>query len=410
MEAYPIPPEQWAETPIKREINPLTADEKHPEGYREGEDKGYRKIATLKDVTEPLVEPAGVRTRPSYDGFNEYGDEKNESIALAGGLENGELVVREGVARALDHAQQILDDVFGGEFNIVALDGFRSRDRQAAGFTRIMKEVLAGNENPSITEMYDAGMTADGTFAWVNADTDSAEYAAIASELMATAKEEIEAIAARKGEVTSEVVEELIYEIITISANSKVGPAAGRGVPLIFENNAHAGGGAVDMMFTDRTGKLINKVPFDFVGPEAGMDYMEDYANFEKFLATARGKGTLKKHLERMGFASPEAFTQKDWEMIRNALRIRYHLMKAVGATYYSAHDSNDGGEDWHIEPGNVTFGLNGKVVSQTESASRVFDSGNPGHALQKHGRQATAVWGGSTAHIIARRDFGLKM
>jgi hypothetical protein len=408
---YPVSPENWPSTPIVRDLNPKTAEPGNEAGLREGDDHGYRKIATRKDVHEPLVQPADVAfTRPSYDGFDEYGNSFDQNIVLAGGLPGGKLVVREEVARGLDRAQEMLTQFFAGDFNVVAIDGFRSRDRQAAGFTRIMmRDVLQGKEPEGITELYRAGKIADDTFAWVNADVNADEYKALAAELLAKPeiKQELESLAG-EGEITQDVLDEIVYEVITISANSNRGPAAGRKVPLVFENNAHAGGGAIDMMLADGQGRILNPVPFDFVGPEAAMDYLESDENCDALIRRIQSEpdSILGQHFKKIGMSA----TMKDLTVLREALRVAYHLMKSIGATYYSAHDPKGGGENWHMEPGNVVFNLDGSVYHRAPSAAENFDSGNPGHALQKHGRDATAVWGGATGHASAIKDHGLEI
>lgn len=133
MPAYSVPAEQWPETPIVISTNPVT-------GKPHGDDAGYRKVATLEDNHEELVKPAGIETRPVYDGKDEYGREHND--LLPGGVREGVLVVRKTLARALDYANQVLTDRLGGEYALVGLDGFRSGDRQRAGWDRLRKNLM----------------------------------------------------------------------------------------------------------------------------------------------------------------------------------------------------------------------------------------------------------------------------
>jgi hypothetical protein len=394
---YPIPPERWPDTPIVREINPLT-------GLIEGDDAGYRKVATLRINDAPLVKPS-VLCRPSYDGIDEYGFSRPE-IALPGGLQDGVLVVRETFARDLDDADAILQRVFRGEYTLCALDGFRSRDRQAAGFTRLLRGhmqnlgVTAENADRRIPEFLKAGNLADGTFSWVNANVSSAEYNAVSAELSTDVgfMQQLQEYSEESGDGDA------MYTYITVSANSGIGRAANRGIPLVFENNAHSGGGACDVFLLSGNGKPLNHVPFDYSGPEAGMDYLEDDSHFEQFRAKAMTDELIRAHLSVLG-VPPESFEWQHWVRLRSAIRVLYHLTKAKGWTYYS---SDHGGENWHLEGGNIAYDLRGRVIGSERTSETHPDSGNPGHALQKHGRDAVGVWGGHSGHQVAAK-YGLE-
>lgn len=412
---YRSNPEQWSVTPIIRHINPLMADKDNPAGYHEGEDKGYRNMRTDKTNFEPLVTPAGVITRASYDGLDEYGNSFNAKIVLKGGLPEGKLVVRENVARALDYAQLLLTRFFAGEYSIVAIDGFRSRDRQMDGFTRTMKEVMEAKNitNPTLTELFEVGNTADGTFSWVNGDKKSAEFQTLAQELLSdpTSQQEIQEIATKnlgEGETLEDKIADVVYSLITISANSNIGPAKDQKIPLDFEGNAHAGGGAIDMMLADKNGRILSPVPFDYVGEEAGMDFLESDENCDALIRKIQSEpnSILAQHFKKIGMSA----TMKDIRILREAVRIAYHLMKTIGATYYSADNPKDGGENWHYQPGNRIYDLDGNVYQSSESAETNPDSGNTGHTIQKKGRDATAVWGGETGHKLAMRDHSLQI
>lgn len=409
MHQYPIPVDQWDETPIKREHNPNT-------GFLEGEDDGYRNVSTLKANPEPMVVP-DVETRAIYDGDDLYDGSHNPKNEWEGGLEGRVQVVREMVARALDEMQRIMDEHSAGELKLVLLDGFRSGPRQSAGFRTTLHQVLQqrGLKDPTVTQLYGAARTANGTFSWVAPDTNSPQYAAAMNALKAdrVLGQEVEAIARQQlqegQQLSPESVDKIFADLIAISVNGRMGPAKDFPVPLNCENSSHSGGGAVDVMMTYQ-GSLAEPVPFDWVGKEASMDYMEDPAHFDEYKAEAARNPALREHLTKLGFEKPESFTWRDWELMRNVLRIRYHLLKSCNGTYYSAHDSNEGGENWHIEPdGVLLYGPDGNVISRSALADRFQSgSGNPGHTIQKLGRGATAVYGGGSAHEIARRDFGL--
>lgn len=398
---YPVAPECWATTPIVRAINPLT-------GLILGDDSGYRKVRTLPANDSPLVVPS-VLVRPSYDGVTEYGT-PDPSIALAGGLAGGKLVVRACVARQLEEADRLLAQVTGGELAVCALDGFRSWRRQADGFTRLLRlhmkreGVTETNLDDRILDFIKCGNLADGTMSWVNADVASSRYSLLAGEIKKDLKvyrQILEYAATLPGGTTPENEDEALYVYITISANSGIGKAAGCNVPLIFEGNAHAGGGAVDIFLVDRHGKPVNIVPFDFPGPEAGIDFMEKEGSYEAF--SARLDGVLMTHLTNSGVTH---LNRGIWERFRDVNRIRYHLGRAMGWTFYSGDVC---GENWHWEPGNIGYDARtGAVLHAEKTAESYPDSGNPGHALQVHGRDAVAVWGGASGHKLAR-SFGLE-
>ncbi len=396
---YAFQVEKWVSTPIVRKINPIT-------GMIEGDDSGYRRIKTLAQNTAPLVVP-DIIVRPSYDGIDEFGKKRDE-IALPGGLFDGKLVVRETFAKDLSRANKLLEKAFGGAYRLAALDGFRSWVRQAAGFTRLLRVhmerlgVTENNLDDRVLDFIRAGNLADGTFSWVNADVTSVTYGEVMGELlrddkfMAQLKEYAVTLKDVKDQMT-----EAMYVYITISANSGIGRAANRGIPLIFEGNAHAGGGACDIFLVNARGIPLNHVPFDWSGPEAGMDYLENGTNFGLFKAKIATEPVLAAHVKHYGITA-ENFQWKHWEILRDAIRVLYHLTKAMGWTYYS---SDHGGENWHIEGGNIGYNpLTGEVVYVEEGTHAQFpDSGNPGHALQISGREATAVWGGASGHLLAK-------
>lgn len=407
---YPISMGEWRNARIERPINPIT-------GLVEGDDAGYRNMATLGHNRSPLVIP-DVMIRGCYDGTDEYG-ERRADIALPGGVEGGKLLLRQTVAFGIQLLDQLVYEASDGEFIVAALDGFRSERRQAAGFTRLLRQqmdllgVTDGNHVERLPDFMRCSRTADGTFSWVRL---------AASEQLEAAKKQLDEDATFKERLTDWLLADLqmndirdlraqdymqgVKEYLTVSANSGIG--IGGGLALKSECNAHAGGGACDVFVVDReTGKPMNIVPFDYPGPEAGMDFMEGEGAFDRYLAAAEKNPLLKAHLQKLG-TTVSAFSLADWERIREAIRILYHAAKGAGFTYYS---SDHGGENWHLEPGNIIYepSTGGVVAFEALTAELHPDSGNPGHTLQRLGKNAVAVWGGSTAHEIARQNHGLQ-
>jgi hypothetical protein len=413
---YPVAPQDWADTPIVLEFNPLT-------GYNDGEDganeaignPGYKNMKTLAENDEPLVVPAGIMQRSVLDGYDEYGHGYHADTALPGGLKGRVLAVRETTARMLDEAQKLADVHYPGQYDLVLIDGFESGKRQAAGFGRALKGVLAGDGIPdardvTLTALYEAGVKTEGTYSSVIADRSSDGYELVSHELTsdAAARQEVEEIAAKNGWT----VDDVVFKLVTFMANAELHMGRSIKVGLLSECNAHAGGGAADIMPADKnSARLLNLVPYCYMGEEAGMAYMEAPGAYKKFLEAVKTKPALREHLLKLGYDSPDKFTRTDWEIFSRARRVRFHALKALGATFYSAHNPEEGGEDWHYEsPGVRLYGADGKLIKETALAGAYpDDSGNPGHTLQKLGPKETAVYGGGSAHRLARKHFGLE-
>lgn len=406
---YPIPMETWRNTRIVREINPLT-------GLFEGDDAGYRDMLTLQHNRSPLVVP-NVMIRSSYDGIDEFGDKQDP---LPGGLVGGKLVLRETAVRGIELVDQLVYEASDGEFVIAALDGFRSEQRQVAGFTRLLKQQMSvarvtednHADSQNIPSFMRCSRIADGTFSWVRV-AESPQFQSVLSRLQQDA--EFTAGIAQwimadldldLRDVQVHHYEAAIREYLTVSANCGFGHGAG--LPLNSECNAHAGGGACDVFVIDKaTGKPINLVYFDYTGPEAAIDFMEHDGAYEQYCTAVGQNPLLAQYLRRCGFDDISQFTLHEWEKIRGAIRILYHAAKGAGFTYYS---SDHGGENWHLEPGNIIYepSTGGVVAFEGLTAQLHPNSGNPGHTLQTLGKGAVAVWGGATAHSHARLNFGL--
>jgi hypothetical protein len=398
--------EAWRTTRIDRGINPLTE-------LIEGDDAGYRDMPTLRQNRSPLIVP-NVTIRASYDGTDEFGEKQD---ALPGGLVEGKLVLRETAARGIELLNQLVYEASDGEFAIVALDGFRSEERQAAGFTRLLRQqmspagVTEGNHLQNIPAFMRCSRIADGTFSWVRLaesprlqsvlsglQQDAEFTAGIAQWIMADLEIDL-------GDVQTHHYQSAIREYLTVSANCGFGHGAG--LLLNSECNAHAGGGACDVFVFDKTGKPMNLVYFDYAGPEAGMDFMEHDGAYEQYCTAVGQNPLLAQYLRRCGFDDISKFTLHEWERIRGAIRILYHAARGAGMTYYS---SDHGGENWHLEPGNIVYepSTGGVVAFEGLTAQLHPNSGNPGHTLQTLGKGRMAVWGGATAHSQARLNFGL--
>lgn len=413
MGAYPIPPEKWEDSEIVIGQNPLTGKEEGDDSGKEGVHGGYRKVPRLQDNLEPLVVPA-VATAAVYDGYNEYGAPKNEAEVLKGGLEGGVLVVRETLARTMEYLNEIYKKYT--EYELLALDGFRSRSRQAAGWDRLRKRIMAeqniGESTPS--EIYTASLAADDIFSVVNPDTNSKEYQELDRELRADAKfiEEVRHIVSTKyddGEVTEARVDDLIFEYIAFIANADIAQAQGRKVPLDADMMAHNSADAIDFMLRNRkTGALVSPVGFDFPNrPGAAikltrMDSVEHPNAYEAYRDEALANPGYAAHLKSMGM-DPQNFTRADFEKLKKAQRVWFHSTQAVGMSNYV-------NETWHANGGINPRKIDGSLLLQNPTywENRNVWGGNTCDAHLKLGPTGIAAFGGNTAEIIARRDWGL--
>lgn len=397
-QSYPVHPEQWWGTPIKRGTNPVT-------NLIEGDDAPFRDMKTLKENQAPLVVP-NILLRPAYDGISVYDGTKSDAMTMPGGV--GKFVLRESAARSLEEADKALKTLTGNQYQLVGLDGFRSRDRQALGFTGLLQHYMTqfglteDDVDDELPKFIEAVKKANGTFCYVGANTSTVQYESMMQNLKSDAgfMASVEEVANQRGTDADTV----LYLYITGCANANLGRANGRNIPLDFECNPHASGGAVDAMVVDAKGRLINLVPFDCPYPEAMMGYMEQDGAYDKFTAIAwtDERPMLRDHLTKLGYPTAASFTKSVWGEFRGVQRLLYHLSRACDWVYYSEADC---GENWHFEPGNIVYNpITGNVISSEPTAEQYPRSGNPGGTFQRLGREAVAVWGGSSAH----RQLGL--
>ena len=344
-------------------------------------------------------------TRPSYDGIDEVTGKYDSRLVLPGGTEG--VWARRSVLEAVKAANAYLASRYGNGMQIGVVDAFRSKGRQVAGFSRKAMEVLDGNRNPDISTLYKAGITADGTFSSVRPFRDNPLYVEFVRDM--TSSTEVMNLAQELGKTPESVAIDLadtcanLRKALRVFQNAPVTPLS-MDIPLNANNNAHAGGGAIDAFLYDGSGRMLNShVAFDHVGPEAAMDFLEQAGSFEAFKARVKSNPMLREHLEKQGITGD--VTPSQWKIWQERQRIMYHTLTRVGATCYSDTAKNIGtpdffgGENWHFEPGTVAYNpATGKPVYEGQSASVVRDGGNPGHTLQKKGRGVAAPWGGDAA------------
>lgn len=397
---------QWMATPI-------IISTQNANGKLWGDDTGYRAMRTLATNPAPLVKPE-LLIRGAYEGFSPYDGTYDPRSVLGGGLRDGAFVLREAAARSVSLAAQTLDKLSGGQFKLVGLDAFRSGLRQQLGYTTKLREQMTMigltdddvNNNRRVAEFIGCSVRGDGVFSWVKVAKDGV-YTALAAELMAN---DVGDGCRQYADANPKWgnVDDALYEYIIASRNAGIGLAATRGT-LVWENNAHAGGGACDLMVVDSNDVLKAITPFDFPGHMSAYDYLETDANFDEYSAALETNEVLRNHLVACGY-DPDNFTFGNWEYLRAVKRAQYHLFRAMNFSFYSM--GHHGGEHWHEEPGNRVYDpFTGKIVwTESQTAAQYPDRGNPGHSLQYFGPNDIAVWGGATAHAIARDEFGLEI
>ncbi len=386
-----------------------------------GDDGKYREVR-IKDNGEELVNMSGeMQCRTPYDngGVRLVDGTFDPSLLLPGGTIDGGVYGRRSMLTGLQRANSLLKEQYPGS-ELVLVDGFRSVKRQALGFAMILNQVLKGDMNPSISNLYELGLKADGVFSSVRADREHP----MAREFMddMSTSREIQGIAKAVGKS----VEDVVLELLDMAANvryaekSKAFPSTpttplNMDVPLNFSNNAHAGGGAVDA-FLFMNGRLANaQIPYDYVGVkginfgdigvQGAMDYMENPANYDEYRGQVRVNVQLQDHLRRQLEVGNDVtvdqlvgmITWDLWTTWRDYQRIFFHTAVAVGATMFSDTEANRvdnwGGEDWHIE------------LPPLDKNGRPLPGGNPGRSLQTMGiKDAVATWGGVGAHEQLRK------
>lgn len=375
-----------------------------------GNDKGYRDVH-IRDNGEEVVNMSGeIQCRTPYDngGIELVDGSFNPNLLLPGGVIDGGVYGRRSLLEGIKKANRLLSEQYPGA-EIVVIDAFRSVKRQAMGFSKILNQVLKGNVNPSLSELYDFGSKADGVFSSVRADRQDP----IAMEFIGDMhkNQQIADIA----RATGKSVQDVVNELLDMSANVRYSAKANvfsetpsvplnMDVPLVFSNNAHAGAGAIDaFLFIGE--KLANgQIPYDYVGVkginlgdigvQGAMDYMENDANFDEYRKQVLINPQLQRHLDRLGVGE---VTWQQWIEWRDAQRIVFHVMVAVGATIFSDTQANRtdnwGRENWHFE------------LPPLDKDGNPLLGGNPGRALQTMGiKRAVATWGGVGAHEQLRK------
>lgn len=405
MKTTTLTPDLWADTPITITTNHLT-------GVLDGDDHGYRDVPDI-DSNEEMVD-AGLQlyVTPDYDGFDIYGGRKR---VLPGGVCGGRLLLRRYLAVGLSHLDDQIRRLTGNAMQLQLVDGYRTPQRQAAGFTETMMELAAidglGLETLTPSQQVLYGRRADLTFSWVRVCQDDA-YAAVLAELRADG-DFMQQL--RDGIGSGQIggsLDDALSDYILHSVNNNFGRAAGRGIRLNGNRNAHSGGGAIDLMIRGKLGGRtvpLSHVPFDYASPISAMLYLEG-DNYSAYVAAAKADQRLADHLKQLGFDTPDDFKRSDWTLLQQANRIRYYAFLCAGGSFYDPGDPTQAGENWHFQLGNKVYGLDGAVLLAEPSLSGEYpDAGNTCHTLLRvpAGPKRVAVRTGNSAYALVQATFG---
>jgi hypothetical protein len=396
-----VPPQRWPETPVVIHHNRLT-------GLNDGNDEGYRDVPTVvASRVEPLVIIDGdMLTTPEFDGVNMYGKPDNFQ-KRGGGLEGGGILLRETMARTLRAINAQIRRVFGGEFELVPTDGYRSAVRQQSTFLFMLQQMLS-KQGKKIEEMTDEELLQFGRFTDTNASCVPAREDDSYGESFQQLLADTQFLPQLEGEDRVKAVQ----DYLTISANAKTG----RAPHLQIETNAttaHAGGGAVDVNIwgpSPVTGKRVPLVhaPSAFAHPMCGTLFLEKDANFDVFKQLWLQHPEIQSHMQELGYNSPDIFSFKDWEVLRRALRIRHHAFvnMHVRGSYYDLDSPTDANESWHYQIPNIAT-VDGVTYASPQSAATHPGSGNTCHVKLRLPPGSEAVYGAKDAFEYVEKYYG---
>lgn len=373
----------YRDLPILRRVLP------HTGGRLDGDDTGYRDVAISHldmENPDPLVDLAPlVPCYPVYARGRRAGVTPYYGAGIGG---EDRMLLREPGARALVAANQILAR---HDRSLLVLDAFRSARTQAALWREVLLRLL-GDAHLDV-----ARATVLELCTWGRRADDTASFCAIercgpfarAMEALRTSWRWAEVEAAAEAQVAG--VDDVAAEYLVFAANLGLVE-----VPLDSSApTAHGSGGAVDVFLVTSGGRPLNLgVPFDSTSPAAVIDYFE-WADLDQYRALVARDAGLAAHLAEVG-VDPRALDMATFEGIRAERRLLFHVMREVGATFFSL--GRECGEPWHYNVSNEMGG---------NQASILPGAGNTCHTLLRDIRHPTtgewmAVWGNAMAHAMA--------
>jgi|GEM_PF-5819572 len=397
-----VPPEKWPETPVVIHHNSLT-------NLGDGDDSGYRDVPRIVTVKpEPLVRIDGdMYVTPELDGVNMYG-RPDDMLKMGGGIEGGGILLRETIARTLRAMNAQIRKVFGGQFELVPADGYRSAVRQQSVF-KFMFRRNADAQKIDLGTVTDEQLLTLGRFTETNASAVSLKNNEIFLQLIAELEQDSGFLPQFQGTDRNAAVR----DYISVSANTGIGRA--KHIEIETDTaTAHGGAGAVDLNIwgpSPINGKRVPLVhtPAAFAHSMSGTLFLENDANFDVFKQLWIKHEEVRKHMAELGYDSPDTFTfERDWNMLRMAHRVRHHSFINLGVrgSFYDPNNPNEAGENWHYQIGNIAT-VDGVVYASPQSAATHPGSGNTCHVKLRQPAGSEAVWGAKDAFAYVEDHYG---
>lgn len=371
----------------------------------DGDDTGYRNVLS-REWWEPLVQLEASKDliiRPVYAGYSRIHGQFDTTEVLPGTTDNT-IYVRKAVSEWIKRLSDYISKKHG--YKVIVVDGFRHYETQASGFSRLFLEIL-WNRN-ALWDIYWAWLRADWIFSFV--DTQKRDFSWDSHR-----EREIALIAERVQKWPSEVKQELQTMFCNLALYGKSTNIPVPSIPEVtqlmqdspenvfyFQNNAHAGGGAVDIfLWKEYAGNIIpvNHIPFDFCGEswESTIDFLEKKENWMKYRTLAKKDKQVRKYLQSI-WVDPDDIPDAQFLEWQSAIRILYNSIKRMGGTTYS-------GENWHFNFWNIISDLENKEEVYRGWCVKIQENtGNACQAILIHGpERGIQTFTGNGAHEILK-------
>jgi hypothetical protein len=207
-------------------------------------------------------------------------------------------------------------------------DGFRPIHRQAQMFRRVLERFTGSQvyEDLSLFEKISLGRKTNASILYVDIIKDAVYDEETYKIRQSSLWPEFVSLA-EKFCISSDI---LLHEFLVYETNG-----GRRSLTLdTISNTAHGTGGAIDVWLIDRsTGRFVNRgIPSSYNNVSAVMDYFE-WATSKMFQQEVDENSRLKEYLHDFGI---EKIDDKCMLTIREERRLLFHVMMAVGASYFS--------------------------------------------------------------------------
>lgn len=378
----------------------------------DGDDAGYRNVLS-REWWEPLVQLKANKDliiRPVYAGYSRIHGQFDPTEVLPGTTENtiyARKAVVEWVKKLSDYISKKHD------YKLIVVDGFRHYETQASGFSRLFLGILWNRDN-TLGEIYWAWLRADGIFSFV--DTQKRDFSWDSYR-----EREIALIAEGVQKSPSEVKQELQTMFCNLALYGKCTNIPVPSIPDVtqliqdnpenvfyFQNNAHAGGGAVDIfLWKEHGGNIVpvNHIPFDFCGEgwESTIDFLEKKENWLKYRTLAKKDERVRAYLKSI-WVDPDDIPDTQFLEWQSAIRILYNCIKRMWWTAYS-------GENWHFNFWNIVLDpQNNEEIHRGLCVGIQENTGNSCQAILVHGpEKGIQTFTGNGAHEILRWHYRSK-